>query len=223
MPINNEENRKIVEKAVYLYKIDFVKAAEKSNAKINYLGQHSLIWGALGANGFDRDFWMGLCAGLAIEWTKYRVAGNNFLSTLSSARTEVFLTPEKERKLIATLKVDVERSHYCQRRLTTALKGSCVPTERSFKSRYPFNNAYSSLVAGYYYYVSSGSHATAMYVNKNGSIDFYDPNIGEALGIKKKDLQHYMRAAKESTCKVEGKDFSTLQTQELTIIELRAV
>lgn len=219
----NQEKKAMLEKALYLYKIEFVKAAEKSRAEINYLGQHSLLWGTMGANGISPAFWFGVCAGLAIEWTKYRVVGNSFVSTLDSARSEAFITPEKERKIIASLKADIERSHRLQDQLTLALKGTCKPTGKIYTSVYPFNNAYSSLKEGNYYYVSSGSHATAMYVGRKGKIDFYDPNIGEALGMSKPALQGYSRAAAESSCKVEGVDFSKLKTKKLTITEFQPI
>ncbi|MEZ8315715.1 hypothetical protein AB4582_03110 [Vibrio splendidus] len=219
----NPEKKAMLEKALYLYKIEFVKAAEKSRAQINYLGQHSLLWGTMGVNGISPAFWFGVCAGLAIEWTKYRVAGNNFVGTLDSARSEAFITPEKERKIIASLKADIVRSHRLQDQLTLALTGTCKPTGKVYTSNYPFNNAYSSLKEGHYYYVSSGSHATAMYMRRKGKIDFYDPNIGEALGMTKLALQQYSRAAADSTCKISGKPTSELKEKTITITEFRPV
>lgn len=219
----NPKKKAMLEKALYLYKIEFVKAAEKSRAEINYLGQHSLLWGTMGTNGISPAFWFGVCAGLAIEWTKYRVAGNNFVTTLNSARSEAFITPEKERKIIASLKTDIERSHRLQDQLTLALAGICKFTGKVYTSKYPFNNAYSSLKDGHYYYVSSGSHATAMYMGRKGKIDFYDPNIGEALGMNKSALQQYSRAAADSSCEVSGKSESELKYKTLTITEFRPI
>jgi hypothetical protein len=219
----NQNKKAMLEKALYLYKIEFVKAAEKSRAQINYLGQHSLLWGTMGANGISPAFWFGVCAGLAIEWTKCRVAGNNWVGTLDSARTEAFITPEKERKIIASLKADIERSHRLQDQLTLALTGTCKPTGRIDTSRYPFSNAYANLKEDHYYYVSSGSHATAMYVRKRGKIDFYDPNIGEALGMTKAALQQYSRAAVDCSCQVSNMSRLDAEKKQLTITEFQPV
>ncbi|MEZ8652258.1 hypothetical protein AB6D92_25435, partial [Vibrio splendidus] len=49
------------------------------------------------------------------------------------------------------------KAHY---KLTFALTGTWLG--KVYTSNYPFNNAYSSLKEGHYYYVSSGSHAIAM-------------------------------------------------------------
>lgn len=204
------ENRKLVEKAVFLYKIAFSNTATRSGASVNYLSQHSMIWGAMIQKQFSTAFWLGICAGLAIEWIKSRKGGRDLMSDLHAARTEVFNKKAHERAGVEALSTVVNESHRLQNNLNLAFKDTCTSTGDPITSPFPFNNACSSFRSGNFYYISSGSHAMAVYCHGRNKLDFYDPNVGEMRGVKARDLEGYFKAASEASCIAQGISVDTL-------------
>ncbi|OLQ72830.1 hypothetical protein BIT28_06490 [Photobacterium proteolyticum] len=214
------KNRQLIEKAVYLYKIAFSNAAKSCNAKVRYASQHSILWGAMGPNGFDPDFWKGLCAGLAIEWMKAQKQGRDLILNLDTARTDVFTLAAGERQHLEAIKDDIERSHYQQNTLVKALDGICSPSGNNDSSLYPFNNACSVMKPGRMYYMSSGSHAIAAIYLGTNNIIFYDPNVGEMHGATKKAFQNYLKSAADSSCQVQGIPITSIKGKKaMSIIE----
>lgn len=81
--VDNEDNRELVTEAVFRYKHSLANAAQKSKATIRYLNQQTLTFNK---EGSFRNNWLGVCAGLSIDWIKARVAGVDPFATLVAMR-----------------------------------------------------------------------------------------------------------------------------------------
>ncbi len=207
---DTSKNRELVEKAVYLYKIAFSNAARKCNANVRYVSQHSIIWGAMGQRGFEPRFWLGVCAGLALEWIKAQKQGRDLISDLATARNEVFSEKPATRRFLAGIVDGIHDSHKLQNQLKTALTGVCTPVGTVVKSPFPFSDACSSMKNRRFYYISSGSHAMAAACHGKSRIDFYDPNVGEVRGISTKALRDYLKEAVEASCLAQNISVETV-------------
>jgi hypothetical protein len=184
--------RDLLTKALFLYKIAFDKQARATGAAVNWIGQHSLLWGALGEHGFDEGWWLGLCAGLSIEWLKSRTAGGDLIQNLMDARNEAFTLKPANRPKIEQLATTVVASHREQNAVDEAVAGflaACGST--SFA--YPFDKMAGAFTKSRYYYISSGSHAMAACTDASGKVDFYDPNVGEVRGTSPRFFGPYLR------------------------------
>lgn len=229
--IDNADNRKMVTEAFYRYKILFDSAARTCGGQITWLSQHSMLWGALRPRagygqpkenaGFVPDYWLGICAGLAMEWLKDEAKVDaktlakpkNFISNLQGARQEVFTKGAAERTTyLETLSTRVSDAHQRQNNLAhgDALGGSFSKAgDKEFI--YPYADMGSAFKPkGFiskskrYFYVSSGTHAMGATINTDGKVDFYDPNVGLVTGTTPAFFPIYLRGCAEASAAVQN-------------------
>jgi hypothetical protein len=209
----------LVTKAMYLYKIEFDNAARQFGGTTRNISQHSILWGASGNGGFDPDFWLGVCAGLSIEWIKHRVRGEDFIAKLLQERQKLMSIERTKNEGLGGFARDVEGSHYKQNQVHTALRGVCTPDGTA--AEYSLKNLPNGFARDRYHYVSTGSHAMAAYVSDKGKVDFYDPNVGEATGLSStRFFTVYLTAALGATGRVTG-DAIDLKAKRLRVLRLR--
>lgn len=211
--------REMVAKAQFHYKIAFDHAARNAGGHVIWCGQHSMLWGMLG-HEISRHFWLGVCAGLAIEWLKEQAAPglHNFTDAMMAARTEVFSRPAESRKRALEFGRRVQGSHLRQNSATKGLESVAVNTAPSFTSPYPFSKMTrmdSKFRNGTIFYISSGGHAMGAHKVGRNKFDFYDPNVGVAHDVKVSMFGSYLQAAVDATVKVRGVD--TRSSSEMTI------
>jgi hypothetical protein len=194
------QNRELVTKAVYLYKIAFEQIARQVGGHVSYGSQHSVLWGMLGAGGFDPDFWLGVCAGLSIEWLKARASSGDLLRDLIATRTYAVTKEAKNRPNMESFASKVEASQTSQRSISMALKGILEPVSApGNESKYPFTDVIRNFPTRRYFYISSGSHAMAAHCDWKGSVTFYDPNVGEISGTSRSFFRLYFKAATDAS------------------------
>lgn len=177
-------------KAFYIYKIYLDRHARAAGGTLQFLNQHTILWNIQkqASHSIQHQNSDGVCAGLAIEWLKTTCGGGDFLADLGNVRNDVLSQPGKG-KGAASLKggsnillTGVDKSHLQQRNVARALEGVGKPLQGSpWKSPYAFKNAKSRFSPGNFYYISSGTHATAA-VCRGKTVDFYDPNVGLVKG-----------------------------------------
>jgi hypothetical protein len=189
---------------MYLYKIEFINAAGQYGGTVRNASQHSMLWGGMGGAGIDSYFWLGVCAGLAMEWIKYHARGDDLIDKLITVRTELMTTKRAENQSLAGSATDVTPSHYAQNNVATALRGVCT-TNGSASFPYAFKGMKSGFKKGHYHYISSGSHAMAAFMGADGKVAFYDPNVGEAKGLSSTEFfTRYLKAAVDATMSLTG-------------------
>jgi len=204
-----------VRKAVLLYKIAFDKAARAAGGSVRFASQHSLLWGAMNKGGhgaFDSDRWLGVCAGLSMEWMKYKVQGKDFIALFYKVRSEVMGKQEGPKLGVAAFAGTVDASHVRQRNVVGALASYFTPVGSEQQYGAPFTKLGASLRAGNYYYISSGTHAMAGRMVGSG-VDFYDPNVGEVTGTSPRFFNTYLSDCLNATGVALG--YSAAQTTQL--------
>jgi hypothetical protein len=217
-----EEKRKlqaVLHEALFRYKIAFDSAARKSGAKVRWVSQHSIIWGARG--GFREDRWVGICAGLSIEWIKARVAGTDLITQLEQAKTQVMsrLDAAIAPDVVALAKV-INKSHERQNEVANKLNGFCEQVGGDTVLSFPFGAL--KMTKGQYYYLSSSSHAMSAYCDGSTS-RFYDPNVGEVHGISTSALAFYFKELVEASALAQGHAISTAAARTITVTAWRSV
>ncbi|MEZ9599250.1 YopT-type cysteine protease domain-containing protein [Vibrio sp. 10N.286.46.A8] len=214
MPIS----KKILIEAVNRYKIEFAKLSHKTQGKTRNLAQHSFIWAL--KDGDYQALGDGICAGLAIKWIEYDVQNIDFIESLDKHRMEIYTVLGSKDK--TTFGQDIVKSHLMQKDLQKALTGTCTLTGKVKNFQYPYKSLSKALTKNHYYYVSSGSHATA--IKSNGTtVDFYDPNVGEIKELLPHHLPSYFKAAKEASRLAQGKSikgYSSTVYSDLQMVQL---
>jgi hypothetical protein len=182
--------------AVYLYKILLTNEAAKHGGELRYASQHSLIW----SGTFNKLDWLGVCAGLSIEWIKAKIAGGDIVDELLKAKKQAMTGSED-----AVFAKQITDSQLQQKNVAKSLQPSLTQQGNSKTSDYPYKNLAKLMKPGCYHYLSSGSHAMAAFYD-GSKLDFYDPNVGEVTGTSSKLLGPYLSAAKNASAKVMGVD-----------------
>lgn len=209
----------LLAKAMYLYKIQMDQHARAHGGTVTYLSQHGVLWGVQQqkSHQMGEHSHNGVCAGLAIEWIRGRMRGEDFISQLNTARSEVFTQGKSKGfgKASDALFAGVDKAHYEQKDVKAALK-AVASSVKDTSVTFPFGGANKHFEKGRYYYISTASHATAAYCNGD-TMDFYDPNVGEAKGVKKKMVEGYFKSCVEETLKLVGSDAKTAASIKLGI------
>jgi len=182
-----------MQEALLYYRLAFDKQARATGASVRWIGQHGLIWSLIRDYEFDAGKWMGLCAGLALDWLKAKAAGGNLLDTLREQQSVVFTAPsDKTRAKIAKFAADLLESHNDQRYVRTALSPALAHCgSKDFP--YPFTKMEGAFAKDRYYYISSDIHAMAAYSSALGVVTFYDPNVGEVAGTSPRFCAPYLK------------------------------
>jgi hypothetical protein len=206
----------LVQKAMMLYKIAFDKSARAAGGSVRFASQHSLLWGAMNKGGhgaFDNARWLGVCAGLSMEWMKYKCQGKDFIGLFYKIRNEVMGKQEGPKLGVAGFAGMVDASHVRQNNVAGALAGMFTPVGSPQQYSAPYTKFSTAMRGGNYYYISTGSHAMAGRMVGSGGVDFYDPNVGEVTGTTPRFFDTYFRDAINATCIAKGYDAA--QTKEL--------
>ncbi len=204
---DNADARKVLENALFRYKLAMEAAQQKFGGTVRYASQHSVLWGAMGQSGFSTADWLGVCAGLSIEWLKAEAAGKDFLSELLTTRNAVFKRSPGTNADVTAFSKRVSASHLGQGDVAKALKGVMAPDGDAASVDFPFVTLSSAFRRGDFGYISSGTHAMAAKVGTSffaNTIDFYDPNVGELRGTKIGAIGPYLKACKEATQQAQG-------------------
>lgn len=193
----------VIIEAMYRYKVVLADAVAKCGGQARYISQHAILWQTSQKEaGFDKDFHLGVCAGLAIEWIKARKAGQDFIGQLTKIRNEVMTKKSGQAEGWEDFVERVTDSHYRQKQLHAALKDFEQQGEPE-RSPYPYKGIGKLLKAGCYHYISSGSHAMAAFF-EGGKVEFYDPNIGEVTGTSPAFLEAYFAAVVQVSAAILG-------------------
>lgn len=197
MPSVSDE---LLTKAMYMYKISMDKHARANNGKVNYLNQHSVLWGVQKQKSHNIRFQsrLGVCAGLAITWLRATLKNEDFMKLLHTARSEVM---SRGKDTAFTQKTDdlfvkVDEAHPEQNDVVGAFKnlGRLV---KNVEISHPYSTADRHFEKGNFYYVSTNSHAMAL-ICHGDTVDFYDPNVGVVTGVKKKMVGAYIKDCVEA-------------------------
>lgn len=213
-------DHELLTKAMYLYKIQMDKHARANNGAVTYLNQHSVLWGVQQQKSHEmgEHNYYGVCAGLAIEWVRATLKGDDFINKLNTARSEV-MTQGKSKgvgKSSDALFAGVADAHYEQKDVKAAFK-NVANCNKDVTSNYPFGGADKHFSKGCFYYISTGTHATAAFC-RGDTLDFYDPNVGLAKGVKKIMIGGYFKDCIEETFKLLGQDVAGAKTKSLSIL-----
>jgi len=206
-------------KAMYMYKINMEKHAKANSGKVTYINQHSVLWGVQKqqSHGLHTHSHKGVCAGLAITWVRATLKGDNFMKQLNTARNEVMcrekdtdFTPQTD-----SLFSDVDSAHLEQLDVDKAFK-SIGALKNHVELSHPYTNADRHFSSGRFYYLSTGSHAMALFCH-GSTVDFYDPNVGVVSGVKKKMIGPYIKDCVEAGFTLQNLDFAGLKDKKFNI------
>lgn len=206
----------LLTKAMFIYKCAMDKKSRLHGGSVQYINQHSLIWGISSQINPMGGHTKGVCHGLAVEWLKAVSKGEDFIHALGNARNQLFADSKNLNSQTDSFFRTINDSHSQQNRdpeideklLLTALEkvGKKVD-KKAFK--FPFTNAKSFLENGFFYFISTGSHAMAATSDRksfewNGKVTFYDPNVGLLTGTSKAFLEDYLKECVVETCNLAG-------------------
>jgi hypothetical protein len=223
---DSADGRKLLEQAMYRYKIAFDAVGRQTGATMRYANQHSVLWGAMSQGRFSTAFWLGVCAGLSIEWLKAAAKGEDFLNDLIKIRNVVF-NPSKDNGAAAAFAGRVQGSHRAQNDVAGALKGVMNVDGKPGTTIYPYVTMTSAMKPGRYVYISTATHAMAARTGTSyftaSKVDFYDPNVGEMRGTSIDGIATYLKDAQEATMEALGRPVSDLTGKVVTVINLKKV
>ena len=204
--MTKEVTEDVLVEAMLRYRIGFQSAAGRAGGVIRWLGQHTYIWSlktVKGGGSFKNEYWVGVCAGLAMEWMKAKRKKEDLVGKFLGARKEAF-TKEGDKPASQAFTAQISFAHAQQGEKTEFLQNEFRETgEKKFD--YPYSNFGAALKKKRFYYVSSatkgqaGGHATAIYVNSKGKVDFYDPNIAEITGTSPSFFDTYLQDVIDGT------------------------
>lgn len=217
---DNDDARRLLEQAVYRYKIALENARQRSGGTVRYIAQHSVLWGAMNGTEFSTAYWVGVCAGLSIEWLKAEAAGQDFVGQLIATRNEVFTKKEGARPGVATFTRGVGASHVAQRRFAAELGGVLREDGSAVAVAFPYTDLPRALRRGAYVYLSSGTHAMAAKVGDaffGNTVAFYDPNVGELRGAKVEAVGTYLRDAVLATLEATGRPAADAAAKSMSV------
>ncbi|HVL02487.1 MAG TPA: YopT-type cysteine protease domain-containing protein [Dongiaceae bacterium] len=218
-------DHELLAKAMYLYKIQMDNYARANGGTVIYLNQHTVLWGVQQQKSHDMGdhSYAGVCAGLAIEWIRGSLKGDDFISKLNTARSEVFTQGKSKGfgKDAGALFTGVDKAHYEQKDVKAAFK-SVATCSKDTSATYPFGGANKNFTKGNYYYISTATHATAAYCHGD-TVDFYDPNVGVAKGVKKKMIEGYFKSCIDETLKLVGASASDAKGKKLGILGFKSL
>ncbi len=176
-------------KSMYVYKITLDKFARQYGGKLHFLNQHTVLWGIQKKDHPVSYHDTGACVGLACEWVKAQLTGDDFLSALATARNDIFAgTFGQETKEFFD---DVNYSHGYQFNLAKVFEDVAKQVSVNTTS-YPYNKLSENLKSGNFYIVATPFHATAAMPSKKGKVNFYDPNVGCVIGADNKIIADYL-------------------------------
>lgn len=211
-------DREIVTKALYMYKLELAATRDRFGGTLRFISQHAVLWGGQNPGQFSQGFWLGVCAGLSIEWLKADAAGNDFVERLQRMRDSIFTDPRSAG--FAQFATEVEASHVQQNRLDAALVPPFRRNGPPVQSPFPFTSLGGLFKRGSHVYISSGSHAMAGKVGDSffgNTITFYDPNVGELRDTKLDGVGRYLAAATQASMVVTGRDPSEAASKSITL------
>lgn len=206
-------------KAMYMYKINMEKHAKAYGGKVTYLNQHTVLWGVQKQQSHNMytHSYKGVCAGLAISWVRATLKGEDFMQQLNTARNEVMcrekdaaFTPQTD-----SLFSDVDSAHLEQLDVDAAFK-PIAALKNTAEVSHPYSSADRHFTKGRFYYVSTASHAMALFCH-GSTVDFYDPNVGVVTGVKKKMVGAYMKDCVEASFTLMNMDLAGLKDKKLFI------
>ncbi len=206
-------------KAMYMYKINMEKHAKANGGKVTYLNQHTVLWGVQKqqSHGLYTHSYKGVCAGLAITWVRATLKGDDFMKQLNTARKEVMCRDEGAdfSQQTDSLFSDVDSAHLEQTNIYKAFE-SIGKLKNEVELNYPFGSADRHFSKGQFYYLSTSTHAMALFCN-GSTVDFYDPNVGVVTGVKKKMIGAYLKDCMEAGFTLQDMDFAGLKERKLSI------
>lgn len=231
---DSPEGRKLLEEAMYRYKISFDSMGRQTGASMRYVNQHSVLWGGITRQNFNRARWLGVCAGLAIEWLKAESKGEDFISDLIRVRNAMFITKktDNDEGAFANWYIDkfaneVDDSHVLQNNVAKAVEGVLRVDGDERKSLFPYLTLTSVMKSNRYIYFGSATHAMGARTGRSffseSKVDFYDPNVGEMRGTTIDGIAMYLRNAQRTTMALLGLPETALNGKVLTVLNMKKV
>lgn len=188
-----------LEKFMFRYKVVMDQQASVHGGTVMYLNQHTVLWGVQKRDrhnlGADAG---GVCAGLALEWIKATLDGQDFIKQLDAARNAVMTTPKETPLDTAATKL-FKGIHGAHEALTAEneiadnvkkLLSKKAKYVKTLHSPHPHSGLESKLTDGSYYFLVTQQHVAAC-VCRGDKVDLYDPNVGVVTGAAKKIVPDY--------------------------------